>query len=38
MSIAAQPMTMDEFLALPESDKVERWLVDGRLREFRTSK
>jgi Uma2 family endonuclease len=38
MSIAVEPMTIDEFLALPESDKVERWLVDGRLKEFRMSK
>jgi Uma2 family endonuclease len=33
MSIAAAPMTTDQFLALPDDDGVERWLIAGELRE-----
>jgi Uma2 family endonuclease len=33
MATVSTPMTTEEFLALPD-DGVERWLVDGELREF----
>lgn len=33
MTVAATLMSVEEFLALPENDSVERWLVRGELRE-----
>lgn len=38
MATASSLMTVEEFLALPDSDKVERWLIDGVLKEFKMSK
>ena len=34
VEVAERPMTTEEFLALP-GDGVERWLIEGRLREWR---
>ncbi len=33
MPVAAQAMTVEEFLALPHNDDLQRWLIDGELRE-----
>jgi len=38
MATVAAPMTTEEFLALPVNDKVERWLVEGQLRERKMSR
>lgn len=38
MATVTGPMTTEEFLALPVSKKIERWLVDGKLRERKMSR